>query len=509
MPALRPVGPPILDSLTGRMVLAAAVAVAVFALCFGLFSRGWVTRILRADLELRAAALGQGMMVAVAEAAALGDRVGLHAMLRETAAAHPEVSYIAVLSPSGELIAQSSDRPLTAEFVKIIAQERPQRASLALRTELGLVRDVAVMTVPGRLAVVHVGIGEQALTELLESMTRLLSLAALMALVAGLLSAWLAGRRMNGPLANLAQASRQIAEFARRQDSLAEVMPSTVPVLGKPSGIAEIDLLCQSFQQLSESLAANRARLWQTQQAMVQAERMAALGAFVAGTAHAVNNPLSGVRACLEMIEAAPADVGRLKRYLGLAHEGLARIHQLMARLVRFVPKVAEDVRPCDLHRVLQHGAVDGGTMLCDNHKFAVNFALTATQHWIIADPDEVEQTLTNLLINAAQVTPAGQPIRVHTCDDGPGWVRVDVEDCGPGVPNELRDRVFEPFFTTKAEGKGTGLGLWVAWRFAERSGGRIAVADGADGGARFSLWLPATAAAADRSADPLGGIDG
>ena len=259
----------------------------------------------------------------------------------------------------------------------------------------------------------------------------------------------------------------------------------------RPSGIVEIDSLCNDFQHLGDSLAANRTRLWQTQQAMVRTERMAALGTFVAGTAHAVNNPLSGVRACLEMIEATPADVGRLKRYLGLAHEGLARIQQLMARLMSFVPKAVGDARHCDIHDVLRHGLVGDGTILCDSKRIPVVLAFAADHHWVMADPDEADQALTNLLINAAQVTPAGQAITVRSSNDAPGWLRLDVDDCGPGVPVELRDRIFEPLFTTKAEGQGTGLGLWVAWRFVELGGGRIAVDQAPRGGARFSLWLP------------------
>lgn len=494
MPSARPWTGQLLSSLTGRMVLTAAVAVAVFALCFGLFSRIWVTQILRSDLEMRAAALGHGLMVSVAEAAALGDRVGLHALLRETAESHPDVRYIAVLDGGGAVLGHSAEQELSTNFLKIIAQPRGPQSSLPLDTEVGLVRDVAVTKGAEGRAVIHVGIAEQALTELLNSMTQLLSLAAGAALVAGLLSAWLAGRRLNGPLARLATASQQIADFSRQQDSLAQAMPAPLPVLGQPSGIGEIDTLSQSFQRLSDSLAANRARLWHTQQAMVRAERMAALGAFVAGTAHAVNNPLAGVRACLEMIEANPADVGRLRRYLKLSHEGLGRIQQLMTRLVRFVPKTTEDEQLFDLHDLLSSTVTAEGQILCESRKVPVILQLTARDHWIHADADEAEQTLTNLLINAAQATPPDGGLVLSSGDDGKGWLRIDVDDSGPGVPVELRDRIFEPFFTTKAEGKGTGLGLWVAWRFAERAGGRIAVSESPLGGARFSLWLPSQA---------------
>lgn len=480
-------------SLSARILLTALVATIVFALCFGLVSRVWVMRLLQDDLEARAAALGHGVLVGAAEASALGDVVALHSLLRETARSHPDIHYIAVLDHEGNLLGHSLGRPLSAVFVARIARPRPPNRALVLRTELGQVRDVAVRETPERGVVVHVGIGERTLEELLQLMNLLLSLAGGVALAAGLLGAYLVSRRLVSPLTAIAAATVQVAEFARAQDPVGT--SAFAPALQLPSatGIREIDQLSTSFAQMNDALMTGRGRLLQAQKLAARTERMAALGAFVAGTAHAVNNPLAGVRACLEMVETSTGDVGRLKRYVALAQEGLGRIQLLTSRLVRFVPRESGEVATFDAHAVLRQSLATSGLLRHDgNPGTAVKFELAATQHLLTADPDEFEQAVTNLVINAAQATPPDGGVALRTSDDGPGWLRLDVDDDGPGVPEALRAKIFEPFFTTKPEGKGTGLGLWLVWAFVERCGGRVEAGAAPGGGARFSLWLPA-----------------
>jgi len=133
-------------------------------------------------------------------------------------------------------------------------------------------------------------------------------------------------------------------------------------------------------------------------------------------------------------------------------------------------------------------------------------------------DRSGIEQVFVNLLLNALDATGAGGRIAVRTAatrlgdgqggeaegaaaprylahvPDGSPAVAVVIEDSGPGVPVELRERVFDPFFTTKAPGRGTGLGLAIVQRIVHDHGGRIDIGAGALGGASFSVTLPAEA---------------
>jgi signal transduction histidine kinase len=108
-----------------------------------------------------------------------------------------------------------------------------------------------------------------------------------------------------------------------------------------------------------------------------------------------------------------------------------------------------------------------------------------------MATSDGLTQVLVNLLNNARQACPRGATVYVRTRHDN-GTVDIEVDDEGPGIPEELRDRVFEPFFTTKPDGQGTGLGLSVSRQIVERFGGSLTYEPRDSGGSRFRVTLQA-----------------
>jgi signal transduction histidine kinase len=117
----------------------------------------------------------------------------------------------------------------------------------------------------------------------------------------------------------------------------------------------------------------------------------------------------------------------------------------------------------------------------------------------VLCDGQQIQQVVLNLVRNAAQAM-AGKaereslyrPRLMLRTGYREGWVRLEVEDNGPGIPEAVRERLFEPFFTTKGIGEGTGLGLWLCWSIVmERHKGRMWVESGEDNGARFVVELP------------------
>ncbi|MGB9339666.1 MAG: HAMP domain-containing sensor histidine kinase, partial [Polyangiales bacterium] len=108
-----------------------------------------------------------------------------------------------------------------------------------------------------------------------------------------------------------------------------------------------------------------------------------------------------------------------------------------------------------------------------------------------LASPDGLTQVLVNLLNNARQACSAGATVYVRTRVEQ-GTVLIDVDDEGPGIPEELSGSVFEPFFTTKPDGQGTGLGLSVSRQIVERFGGSLSYEPRRSGGSRFTVTLQA-----------------
>ena len=105
----------------------------------------------------------------------------------------------------------------------------------------------------------------------------------------------------------------------------------------------------------------------------------------------------------------------------------------------------------------------------------------------------ELQQVVINLVTNAEYVIKGRQPSIIQlTTQAREGWVRLTVEDSGPGIPPEIRGRIFDPFFTTKGPDEGTGLGLAICQRVVTEVGGKIWLEDSELGGAKFVVELPA-----------------
>jgi signal transduction histidine kinase/CheY-like chemotaxis protein len=225
---------------------------------------------------------------------------------------------------------------------------------------------------------------------------------------------------------------------------------------------------------------------------VLQSDRLATVGALVAGVVHEINNPLSAIVGYAELIDRAqltPEDRAALDT---IASEG-QRAAQIARNLLDFSRRRAPAHEPTDLARVVErtvalrrHDLVSHGVQL----DLDVAPGLPELQ----GDAQQLQQVLLNLVVNAEHaVRDRPQPRIVVRLGPGAGVVRLAVEDNGPGVPDDRLEAVFEPFFTTKPEGEGTGLGLSVSRGIVAAHHGRMWVERASLGGARFVVELPAS----------------
>ena len=229
---------------------------------------------------------------------------------------------------------------------------------------------------------------------------------------------------------------------------------------------------------------------------MRRSERLAATSVVAASIAHEINNPLAVVANRIELMqrELHPGAPGvRFENDLDVLKEHVRRASEVTRDLLRFAREGSDTAEPVELVSVV--------VRICGLLRRTVAARGLRLEHepaqdlgQVIANEKAVESVLLNLLLNAADATPAGGTIRVLVRRAGScssSSVEVVVEDSGPGIPAELRDRIFEPFFTTKEE-HGTGLGLTVCRSIVERFGGKIDVRSSELGGAAFVVSFSA-----------------
>jgi signal transduction histidine kinase len=233
-------------------------------------------------------------------------------------------------------------------------------------------------------------------------------------------------------------------------------------------------------------------------QQLLQAEKMAALGQTISGVAHELNNPLATILSWADRLSQRPALDAAVKRGLEAILSESDRAARIVRSLLTFARKRQTTRAMVDMNQIVRETlALRSYEQRVTN--ITVIDALAAGLPPVLADGYQVQQVLLNLIINAEQamLSANGRGVLVVRTwhDSDQESVVLEINDDGPGIPEDLQPKVFDPFFTTKDVGKGTGLGLTVAYAIVQEHNGRIRIDSHRDGGASFYVELPVTGA--------------
>jgi signal transduction histidine kinase len=231
---------------------------------------------------------------------------------------------------------------------------------------------------------------------------------------------------------------------------------------------------------------------------LLQAEKMAALGQTVSGVAHELNNPLATILSHAERLSQRTTLEEPVRRGLETILSESERAARIVRNLLTFARKRQTTRMMVDVNQVVRETlALRAYEQRVTN--ISVIDALAAGLPNVFADGHQVQQVLLNIVINAEQamLSANGRGILVVRTWHDPDQesVILEINDDGPGIPDDLQPKIFEPFFTTKEVGKGTGLGLSVAYAIVQEHGGRIRLESRPGIGASFYVELPVTGA--------------
>ncbi len=257
--------------------------------------------------------------------------------------------------------------------------------------------------------------------------------------------------------------------------------------------------LTAQYARAAASLERANRELQESHEQLVRADRLSALGEMAAGLAHELRNPLAGVTGALEIIASqVPAGTPQAE-FSGIARKEVGRLEDLLNRFLAYARPRPPAPRLANLGELVGHVVA---LLRPEVERQSVSIDTAGAQPWPLlrVDPEQIEQVILNVLLNAIQASPRGAVVQVRHHVEG-GQVIIDVVDEGPGIPEELRARVFHPFVTTKT--KGTGLGLAVSARIVNSHGGSIDARPDAGGGTCVRIQLPQAPDGASGSGAP------
>jgi PAS domain S-box-containing protein len=228
-----------------------------------------------------------------------------------------------------------------------------------------------------------------------------------------------------------------------------------------------------------------------TQEQLVQAEKLSALGELISGIAHELNNPLTGVMGYSELL-LSPGAPPETKSNAEKIHREAVRCQKIVKNLLTFVRKGSPERKMIDVNALVEATLeLRAYQLKVDNIEVVTDLAEDLPK--TMGDFHKLQQVLVNIINNAHHAImlssgPGRIAVRTKLLD---GMVQVSIADNGPGIMEEHLSKIFDPFFTTKEIGKGTGLGLSLSYEILKEHDGRIAVQSRPGAGATFTVALP------------------
>ncbi len=259
------------------------------------------------------------------------------------------------------------------------------------------------------------------------------------------------------------------------------------------SSNANLATIREALDEMANRVSETVQRLQVSQQRIMRSEQMTAIGQLAAGLAHEIRNPLTAMRSLVQMARQSGGASALDDQDIEILGVEIERLNELVQTFLDFArpPKLSRKI--VDLGAIIQR-TVQLTQSRIDRQGIKIELHMPESGTELSADPQQLQQVMLNLVINAIESQPSGGQIEIRLRElpstEMLREVEIQIADRGTGIPPAILDRIFDPFFSTKDAG--TGIGLAICQRIIEDHSGSIIPQNRPQGGAIFTIRLPA-----------------
>jgi signal transduction histidine kinase len=269
------------------------------------------------------------------------------------------------------------------------------------------------------------------------------------------------------------------------EESMQKIIDGNFEKFSLLSSDREIQSLSDAYSRLLKELESRQMRV------ILQSEKLACIGTMVSGVAHQLNNPLSNISSSCQILqeEIEDSDVAYKRELLLQVESEVDRAKAMVLSLLEFSRKKEFKSKPLPLRELVTETI----RLIQGEIPTKMEVRVDIPEHcWIVADKQRIEQAILNIVKNSIDAMPDEGSIVISAAEEPEaGRIELKIRDTGFGIEPAVIKRIFEPFFTTKDEGKGSGLGLFVAREIVEEHEGVIEVSSIPGTGTTFTIRLP------------------
>ena len=426
------------------------------------------------------------------------DNLSLHNILDEIKQSDPSISYIFILNNTNNLIAHTYDIVIPKGLLEANSLKAEGLNIKVIKTnnfKYPVIRDIAYPILNGELGTVRLGIVEEHIQQQMMEATSNLILMIIAFFIFGLIGALFFSYLITLPIKKISQKAQIIdLDYIDTEDY--KIVERKTVNLFKIQVHDELDVLVTKFSEMLNRLKNSYIELKEAQGALVQAEKLASLGTLAAGVAHEINNPISGIKNCINRIIKNPKNVDQNSKYIILIKEATEKIENVVQHLLSFSRKQDILFEKTDLNLTID------SAVLLTTYKLEKNYILVETdyceRYYVNGSTNHLEQIFVNLILNSLDAilerkeTEAGFVGKIEIfIKQILDKVYIHFKDNGMGIPSVIQDQIFDPFFTSKKVGKGTGLGLSVSFNLIKEHKGKINFSSKIGSGTEFVIELP------------------